>query len=319
MENAVLEVEKIIHKSVMVDEAMEYLITNPEGTYVDATVGLGGHTGAILRNTGTGGKVVGLDVDEEVLDIARERLESYSSKVVLRNNNYSAIDKVLADLGVEQLDGIIADLGMSSFQIDSSGRGFSFQRDEPLDMRMDATLRFRAYDLVNEMTVDEITKVLKTYGEERWAKRIAKRVVEKRKGSKIKSSAELAGIVSDAIPNKFHSPKIHPATKTFQAFRIAVNNELENLKDFITKSVSLLKVGGRIAIISFHSLEDRAVKSSFRRFASPCVCPPDLPRCSCGKEKMLKIITPRAITPSEDEVLNNPRSRSAKMRVAERV
>jgi 16S rRNA (cytosine1402-N4)-methyltransferase len=280
---------------------------------------MGGHTKFILDSTHSKSLIIGLDVDEEAISISRERLSAYNGHVIYRNSNFSDIDKVLDSLDIREVDGILADLGMSSYQVDSSERGFSFMREEPLDMRMDPRLRFTAYDLVNEMTMEEISRVLKMYGEEKWSRRIAKRIVEARVESPIRTSAELARIVSLAIPKKFHPARIHPATKTFQALRIAVNNELENIEEFIGKAVSRLKPGGRLVIISFHSLEDRLVKTSFLRLSSPCVCPPGMPECGCGKKKELRIITRTPIVPSEEEVQNNPRARSAKMRVGERV
>lgn len=319
MERAVKDYMKPIHESVLTEEVIKFLVTRPEGIYVDATLGMGGHTKAILQYTGTKSIVIGLDVDEEAISISREILAEYNGHVIFRNSNFSDIDKVLESLDIKEVDGVVADLGMSSYQIDASQRGFSFKKDEPLDMRMDARLRFTAYDLVNEMSVDEISRVLKIYGEEKWARRIAKRIVEVRKDKPIETSAELAALVSDAIPRKFHPAKIHPATKTFQALRIAVNNELENISEFMEKAVSHLRVGGRLVIISFHSLEDRIVKNTFKQMSSPCVCPPDLPECGCGKKKVLNILTRTPVVPSDAEVLNNPRARSAKMRVGERV
>lgn len=319
MESPVFDMTKPTHKSVMAKEVMEYLVTNPEGVYVDATLGLGGHTMAVLEFTDYKSRVIGLDVDEEAISISADLLSKHQSQVVLRNSNFTNIDDVLEDLGVGLVDGILADFGMSSFQIESSERGFSFMRDEALDMRMDLRLRFTAYDLVNEMSIDEISKVLKIYGEEKWARRIAKRIVESRKDGPIKTSAELAKVVYDAIPRKFHPARIHPATKTFQAFRIAVNNELDNIKEFIDKAVYLLRPGGRLVIISFHSLEDRLVKSAFRRLSATCVCPPGMPQCGCGKRSEIRVITRSPMLPGEDEIFVNPRARSAKMRVGERI
>ncbi len=260
-----------------------------------------------------------MDVDQEAIDIARKNLAKYNSGVIFRNSNFSEIDRVLLDLEIAEVDGIVADLGMSSYQLDSSERGFSFSRDEKLDMRMDSRLRFTAFDLVNEMSADEIAKVLKIYGEERWSKRIAKRVVQARSEKPITSSAELANLVYEAVPKKFHPAKIHPATKTFQAFRIAVNHELERIEEFIEKAIPFLKSGGRLVIISFHSLEDRLVKTQFQHFSSPCICPPDLPRCGCGKRSELRILTRSPLVPGDAETINNPRSRSAKMRVGEKL
>ncbi len=319
MENAVMEVPKPIHLPVLSEEVVSCLITRPEGIYVDATLGMGGHTKSILDCTNSRSLVIGLDVDEEAISISREALSRYNGHVIYRNSNFSDVDKVLDSLDIREVDGIIADLGMSSYQIESSERGFSFMREEPLDMRMDPRLRFTAYDLVNEMTMDEISRVLKMYGEEKWSRRIAKRIVETRKEGPIKTSAELARVVSLAIPKKFHPARIHPATKTFQALRIAVNNELENIREFIGKAVTRLRTGGRLVIISFHSLEDRLVKTSFLKMASPCVCPPDMPVCGCGRKRILKVVTRSPVIPGDEEIMNNPRARSAKMRVGERV
>ena len=313
-----MEMNKQIHKSVMPDEAVENLVVVRDGIYVDATLGLGGHSRSILDYTKGRCRVIGLDVDESAIDIAAATLSSYNGSVIIRNRNFSDIDAVLNELNIESVDGIIADLGMSTYQIESSERGFSFSRDEPLDMRMDARLRFTAYDLVNEMSSDEIARVIKQYGEEKWARRIAQRIVSRRADKPISTSGELASLISEAIPRKFHPRKIHPATKSFQALRIAVNNELENIKEFINKSVMLLNEGGRLVVISFHSLEDRIVKKAFQRLSSPCVCPPDMPRCGCGKKSVLKVLTRSPIVPGSEEIRDNPRSRSAKMRVAER-
>jgi len=319
MENAILEQKAPTHIPVMTEEVINYLVTRMDGLYVDATLGLGGHTKSILNHTNYQSRIIGLDVDEEAIAIAGDNLSKYKSNVVFRNSNFSELDRVLLDLEIGEVDGIVADLGMSSFQLDLSGRGFSFIRDEQLDMRMDARLRFTAFDLINEMSVDEISKVLKVYGEERWSRRIAKRIVQTREDKPISTSAELANLVYEAIPKKFHPAKIHPATKTFQAFRIAVNHELDNIEEFIGKAVPLLKTGGRLVIISFHSLEDRIVKNLFQHLSSPCICPPDMPQCGCGKRSELKIVTRSPLVASEAEVLSNPRSRSAKMRVGEKL
>jgi 16S rRNA (cytosine1402-N4)-methyltransferase len=319
MDNAIWEQKAPAHIPVMTQEVIEYLVTRNEGVYVDATLGLGGHTKSILSHTNFKSKIIGLDVDEEAINIASNNLSKHKSNVVFRNSNFSEIDRVLLELEIGQVDGIVADLGMSSFQLDSSKRGFSFNQDEKLDMRMDARLRFTAFDLINEMSVDEISKVLKVFGEERWSRRIAKRIVQSRGDKPISTSSELANLVSDAIPKKFHPARIHPATKTFQAFRIAVNHELDNIEEFIGKAVPFLKRGGRLVIISFHSLEDRLVKRLFQNLSSACICPPDLPMCGCGKTSELKILTRSPLVPGEAEILDNPRSRSAKMRVSEKL
>ncbi|MGH7807663.1 MAG: 16S rRNA (cytosine(1402)-N(4))-methyltransferase RsmH [Thermodesulfobacteriota bacterium] len=319
MEKALLEIENPVHKSVMVKEAMEFLSPHPDGIYVDATIGLGGHTEAIFKISGHQTRVIGFDVDDESLSFSKRRLSGLAGHVVFINKNFSEIQNVLESLGIDEVDGIVADLGMSSFHIERSGRGFSFLRDEPLDMRMDSRLRFTAYDLVNEMDEEEISKILRIYGEEKWAKRIAREILSSRREAPIKSSIQLADIVSNAIPRQFHPTNIHPATKTFQALRIAVNNELENLEGFLEDAVRSLKIGGRIVIISFHSLEDRLAKNIFKRLWSPCVCPPALPRCGCGRKSTLKILTPSPIVPGAGEIQGNPRARSAKLRAGEKI
>jgi 16S rRNA (cytosine1402-N4)-methyltransferase len=319
MENAILEQKTPIHIPVMTQEVIDNLITRKDGLYVDATLGLGGHIKSILDYTNYQSRIIGLDVDEEAITIAGNNLSKHKNNIVFRNSNFSEIDRVLLDLEIGEVDGIVADLGMSSFQLDSSQRGFSFIRDEQLDMRMDARLRFTAFDLVNEMGVDEISKVLKVYGEERWSRRIAKRIVQRREDKPISTSAELANLVYEAIPKKFHPVRIHPATKTFQAFRIAVNHELDNIEEFVGKAIPFLKTGGRLVIISFHSLEDRLIKTLFNDISSPCICPSDMPMCGCGKKSEIKIVTRSPLVPTEAEVVNNPRSRSAKMRVGEKL
>ncbi len=319
MGNAVLDVRAPTHKSVMRKETIDYLITRPDGSYVDATLGLGGHSRSILEFTNDSCRVIGLDVDERAIEISMEGLSGFGGRFIARNDNFSNIDGVLTDLGIRKVDGIVADLGVSSFQIESSGKGFSFNRNEPLDMRMDSRIKFTAADLVNEMSKDAISDILKSYGEEKWASRIAKRIVARRKDNVIRTSGELAKLVSSSIPIKFQPARIHPATKTFQAFRIAVNNELRSLEEFIGKSISLLSSGGRLVIISFHSLEDRLVKSQFRLLASSCVCPPAMPECGCAKRSVLRTLTRSPITPTPQELSDNPRARSAKMRVGEKI
>ena len=313
------DIGNVVHTSVLVKETIEYLCPIEDGVYIDATIGLGGHTKSILEATNCSSKVIGFDVDEDALAISKSRLSQYGNKVEFINKNFSDIDLVMDELGIEKVDGIIADLGMSSFQLEQSGRGFSFLKDEPLDMRMDPKLQFTAYDLIKEMSFEELRDVIKDYGEENFAKQVAQAVVKSRQSKPIQTSKELAAIVSSSIPKKFHPKKIHPATKTFQALRIAVNNELQNLKTFINKAINLLKKGGRLIIISFQSLEDKIVKSTFKYLSSNCICPPDLPSCGCDKESVIKIITKSPITPGEEEIIDNPRSRSSKMRVGERI
>ena len=317
MENALLERENLFHKSVMSQEVINFLNPSANRIYVDATLGLGGHTEKILEHSENRAKVIGFDTDAESLSYAKNRLSRFGSRVIFANKNFIHVDRELGALGVSKVDGIIADLGISSYQIELGGRGLSFLRDEPLDMRMDAGLRFTAYNLVNELDAEEISKIIRVYGEEKWAKKIAREIVKHRRVNPIQTSDQLSRIVSDAIPKKFHPARIHPATKTFQALRIVVNNELENLTIFLEKAVKLLNVGARIVVISFHSLEDRIVKKTFKGLSNPCICPPGLPRCGCGKRSCLKVLTYSPLIPGTEELVRNPRARSAKMRAGE--
>lgn len=318
MKKAVKDKEKAIHTPVLLKESIKYLRPMEDGIYIDATLGLGGHTESILEASDYNCRVVAFDVDDQTLAMTSRRLDTYKDNISFVNKNFICIDKVLSEMGITQVDGIIADIGTSSYQLESGGRGFSFLREEPLDMRMDPGLQFTAYDLINEMNYDELTSLLFKLGEESFSKQIVKSIIKYRKSNPIKTSTELSAIVSNSIPKKFHPKRIHPATKTFQALRIAVNNELENLKTFIDKAVKLLKPGARLVIISFHSLEDRIVKRSFKYYSSSCICPPDLPACACSKKSELKILTKTPVTPSQSELADNPRSRSAKMRVGEK-
>jgi 16S rRNA (cytosine1402-N4)-methyltransferase len=319
MESAVLDIEHPIHKTVMTTEVMKFLRPHPDGVYLDATIGLGGHTEAILEYCDSRANVIAFDTDDEAISFSKNRLSRFETRIKFLNSNFSQVDKVLELLSIKEVDGIVADLGMSSFQLEASGRGFSFQRDEKLDMRMDPRLRFTAHDLINEMDEEEISKFLKNYGEERWGKRIAREISKSRNKKPIETTLELVKIVSRAIPKKFYSPGRHPATKTFQALRIAVNNELENLETFLEKAPLFLKPGARIVIISFHSLEDRLVKNAFRRLTSACICPVEMPQCGCERKSILKILTRSPIIPSLEEVNENPKSRSAKLRAGEKI
>ena len=317
MVNAVLNAQKYVHKPVMAKEVLEFLKPTDGGVYVDATLGLGGHTEGILEYSENRAMVIGFDIDNDAISIAKNRLSRFGRNVVFVNKNFTHIDMVLEELNIQKVDGIIADLGISSFQIESSGKGLSFLRDEPLDMRMDSSLKVTAYNLINERSGEEITRILKIYGEEKWASRIARDITRIRREGPISSSLQLSNIVSNAIPKKFHPRRIHPSTKTFQALRIAVNNEMESLFIFLEKASTLLNTGARMVVISFHSLEDRVVKNAFKRFSSNCICPPDMPECGCGKESILKVLTSSPLTPSAEEIFTNLRARSAKMRVAE--
>ncbi len=287
--------------------------------FVDATVGEGGHTLDILRASRRN-KVIGIDWDKEILERAKERVTELSDRVTLMHDNFVHLPQILQTMGVEKVDGLLFDLGVSTFHFQEEKRGFSLHHDGPLDMRMDTRRQLTAYDIVGHFSLDEIAKILRRYGEERWAKRIVKGIGNARRRKEIRTTGELAEIVSRAIPRQYHTRRVHPATKTFLALRIAVNDELKNIEAALTVAPLLLKRRGRIGVISFHSLEDRIVKQGFKRMERTCICPPTLPQCVCGgREKILQIITKRPLTPRPEELRDNPRARSAKLRVAERV
>ncbi len=294
------------HTPVMFRETFEYLNFKPGQVIVDATLGLGGHSKGIIERLGATGILVAIDRDQESLALASEALGSNSDTVKFAYGNFSELDTILKGLNIEHIDGILFDLGVSSFQLDDASRGFSFQSDGPLDMRMDKNSYICAYDLVNNLNEEELSHLLKTFGQERWHNRIARILVQERQRHPITTTGELSNIVSSAIPPRFRRfhYRIHPATRTFQAVRIAVNRELESLEAALTKAIGFLNPGGSICVISFHSLEDRIVKLTFKKFAS---------------EGAIKIITPKPLTPCESEIKNNPRSRSAKFRVAEKI
>ncbi|AEH44323.1 S-adenosyl-methyltransferase MraW [Thermodesulfatator indicus DSM 15286] len=292
---------KTRHESVLLDEALEWLKVAPGGTYVDGTVGLGGHSLAILERSAPDGFLIGLDWHEDSLTLAEERLKAFKGRYVLVRENFANLRKVLEDLSRLPVDGILLDLGISSYLLEGSGGGFSFKLDEPLDMRMDKRIIQTAKDLVNQLSVIQLEELLKSFGEERFASRIARAICEERKKDSIKTTKQLADIVWRAYPPKARRGKTHPATKTFQALRIAVNKELDNLAKFLREAPDLLKSGGRLVIISFHSLEDRLVKQAFKA------------------DERLKVLTKKPIAPSPEEIRRNPRARSAKLRAAERI
>lgn len=304
------------HEPVMVKEVVDALLVNKKGIYVDGTLGGAGHAYAILKNTDS--FLVGIDCDDEALLFAEKRLTEFGKRKVLVKANFADLAKVLSRLNIEKVDGVLLDLGVSSRQLDKSERGFSFNQEAPLNMRMDQSLKLNAYDIINSFTQSELERIIRSYGEEKMAARIARAISQKRQLSPIKTTVELAAVVAGAIPAKFKRQKIHPATKTFQAIRIAVNNELDNIQPAIGGSVEVLKTSGRLCVISFHSLEDRLVKNELRALAGGCVCPKDIPFCVCQKEAKLKVITRKALKPSAKEIEVNPRARSAKLRVAER-
>jgi 16S rRNA (cytosine1402-N4)-methyltransferase len=303
----------------MLEEVIAYLKCRGGGLFVDATIGEGGHALEILRASPQN-KVIGIDWDREMLERARERVAGYSERVTLVHDDFTHLPQILRAAGAEAIDGLLVDLGVSSVHLLEERRGFSLHQNGPLDMRMDTRRTLTASDIVNHFPLGEIERILRIYGEERWAKRIAKVIGNERRKRKIGTTGELAQLVSRAIPSKYHTRRLHPATKTFLALRIAVNEELKKIEEVLTVAPLLLKPGGRIGVIAFHSLEDRIVKKGFKRMESTCVCPPLLPQCVCGgKEQVLQIITKRPLTPRPEELRDNRRARSAKLRVAERV
>ena len=307
------------HQPVMVDEALKYLITVPDGTYVDGTAGTGGHSLEICKRIAPKGRLICLDVDRTSLRLAEEKLASFGDSVRIVKGSYVDLDRVLQQAGMSKAHGILLDLGLSSYQLEHSGRGFSFLKDEPLDMRMDQDHGTSAGELINTISMERLQELLWHYAEERWAKRIARAIIEQRRKGPVATSRQLARIVETTIPLKHRPRKIHPATKTFQALRIAVNEELQNLVDFLSKAPSILRSGGRLVVISYHSLEDRLVKQAFRERKEISGHPRKLPGLPDAEPSLIKALTKKGLRPSRAEVFANPRSRSAIMRVAERI
>lgn len=306
------------HRPVLVREVLEVLRPGEKGIYVDCTVGGGGHSIEILRASSPGGRLIGLDRDEDAVEAAASRLAEFRGRVTLVRANFADLPKVLNNLGISRVDGILYDLGVSSYQLDNPHRGFSYQRDAPLDMRMDRNTEVTAGDLVNKMSEDDLRQIIRDYGEERFAGSIASFIVRERARDSIKTTGRLVDIIKMAVPAKFRREGPHPAKRTFQALRIAVNHELEILGDAVREMVDYLGPGGRAAVITYHSLEDRIVKRAFREMANECTCPKDFPVCVCDKKSPVKLIRPGGITPSAGEIQENPRARSSRMRVVER-
>ena len=297
------------HVSVLLRETIEGLNIRPDGIYADGTLGGGGHASEVAARLTEGGRLIGIDQDADAIAAATERLKPFGDRVTIVRDNYVNMKHVLADLGIEAVDGICLDLGVSSYQLDTAERGFSYMEDAPLDMRMDRRADRTAADLVNDCTEQELFRIIRDYGEDRFAKNIAKHIVKARERKAIRTTGELADIIRGAIPMKIQVTGGHPAMRTFQALRIALNGELQVLEDSIDEMIGLLKPGGRICIITFHSLEDRIVKNGFRRNESPCTCPPGFPVCVCGKKSRGTVITKKPILPTEEETEENPRSR----------
>lgn len=302
----------------MVEEVIKGLNIKEDGIYVDGTLGGGGHSLEIVKRI-KNGKLIGIDQDKNAIEKAREKLNDYEDKTIIVHDNYLNIENILHGLNIEKVDGILLDLGVSSHQLDEGERGFSYHQDAPLDMRMNRDESFTAWNVVNEYNMQDIERILWEYGEEKWAKRIAEFIVKERKVTTIDTTLDLVNVIKKAIPKGARNENQHPARKTFQGIRIEVNKELEIIKRVLPKMVKLLKKGGRLCIIDFHSLEDRIVKRSFKELNKECICPPDFPICVCDKKKEINIITKKPITPNKEEIENNPRSRSAKLRIAEKV
>lgn len=309
----------IKHIPVLLNETLTYLNCRKNGIYVDATLGHGNHALALLEKYPDIKLLVGIDQDIEALERSQIKLRSYSGKTILHHGNFSQLETILADIGIPQIDGILFDLGVSTAQLMDSARGFSFNSDGPLDMRMDKRTPTQAKDLIQKLDENELAAILRQYGEERWAKKIAARIKLALRTGEIETTRQLSDIVSKAIPGKFHPQKIHPATKTFQALRIALNDELTAVDRGLDSALNCLKSGGRMCVISFHSLEDRIVKNRFKEWAAGCICPKTIPVCVCHHQSRVKLITRRPVCPATEEIRTNPRARSAKLRVAERI
>lgn len=306
------------HVSVLLNECIDNLQIKPDGVYVDCTMGGAGHSKEIAKKLSKNGRLICFDQDINAINTAKERLAEFGDRVILIRDNFENIKEQLIANNINAVDGVLADLGVSSHQLDESYRGFSYMHDAKLDMRMDNRNSISAWEVVNSYPEDELYRIIKEYGEENWAKRIAQFIVEARKEKDIDTTFELVEIIKKAIPKKARINGPHPAKRTFQAIRIEVNNELGVIKKMIDDSVDMMNKGGRICIITFHSLEDRIVKNEYKYLSLDCICPPEMPFCQCDKESQIKIISRKPILPSDEEVENNPRSRSAKLRVAEK-
>ena len=306
------------HKSVLLEETINGLNIRPDGTYVDGTLGGGGHAYEIARRLSDKGSIIGIDQDAAAIEAAGIRLKDFGEKVTIVRSNYCEMKSRLHELGIDKVDGIILDLGVSSYQLDTAERGFSYREDAPLDMRMDTRQTMTARDIVNDYSEMELYRVIRDYGEDKFARNIAKHIVIEREKRSIETTGQLTEIIRGAIPMKFQKKSGHPAKRTFQAIRIELNRELDVLKDSLDDMIDLLNPGGRLCIITFHSLEDRIVKSAFKKNEDPCTCPKDFPVCVCGKVSKGSILTRKPILPGPEEMEENSRSKSAKLRIFER-
>lgn len=307
------------HKSVLLNETVDSLCVKPQGIYVDGTLGGGGHASEVAARLGDGGRLIGIDQDADAIAAASERLAPFGDKITVVRSNYERIAQVLDELEIPQVDGIYLDLGVSSFQLDTAERGFTYREDDaPLDMRMDQRNVLSAYEVVNDYSEENLSRILHEYGEERFARKIAHNICVSRQQAPIRTTGELIEIIKRSIPAKIRATGGHPAKRTFQAIRIEVNQELTVLSESLDGMIDLLNDGGRLCVITFHSLEDRIVKNIFRKNEHPCTCPPEFPVCVCGKKSKGTVVTRKPILPGEEEMETNPRSKSAKLRVFER-
>ena len=307
------------HISVLLYETVDGLNVRPDGIYVDATLGGGGHAFEVCSRLGGKGRFIGIDQDADAIEAAKKRLEGFGEKVTIIRSNYRDMKPQLQKRGIDSVDGIVVDLGVSSYQLDTADRGFSYRVDAPLDMRMDQRQEMTARDIVNDYSEADLYRVIRDYGEERFAKNIAKHIVEARQKAPVETTGQLNEIIRRSIPMKIQKTSGHPSKRTFQAIRIELNSELEVLKCSLDDMIDMLRPGGRICIITFHSLEDRIVKSTFRKNEDPCICPANFPVCVCGRTSKGKVITRKPILPSEEEMESNSRSKSAKLRIFERI
>lgn len=306
------------HTSVLPEESVDNLSIKSNGIYVDGTTGGGGHSQLIADKLSSEGRLIAIDRDKDALDAANRNLKDVKCRVDFVHSNYTEIKSVLNNLNISKIDGALLDLGVSSFQLDNEQRGFSYMKDAPLDMRMDAEDDFSAEDVVNVYSEKDLARVIREYGEEKWASRIAKFIVKERQSGRIETTGQLVEIIKSAIPAGARREGPHPAKRTFQAIRIEVNDELKGLEDAVENFMNVLEVEGRFCVITFHSLEDRIVKNKFKDRENPCICPPEFPVCVCGRKPDIKIITKKPILPAEEEIEMNPRSRSAKLRCVEK-
>lgn len=307
------------HYSVLLEETIDSLRIKPDGVYVDGTLGGGGHASEVAARLGEGGRLIGLDQDADAIRAAGARLEKFGDKITIIRSNYEKLPEVLLELGIGQADGIYLDLGVSSYQLDTAERGFTYREENaPLDMRMDQRMTMTAKDIVNQYSEMELFRIIRDYGEDRFAKNIAKHIVQARQQNEIKTTGELNEIIRAAIPAKIRATGGHPSKRTYQAIRIELNQELRVLEASLDRMIDLLAPGGRLSIITFHSLEDRIVKNCFRTAENPCTCPPEFPVCMCKKQSRGHVVTRKPILPTEEELLENSRSKSAKLRVFER-